>query len=128
MHEPHSSGVVRITHFVCDNNVVMGIIHACRSTFSNTTSSESIDRNTVEPALSGTALSSLQLPLLDLHLAKSQKFQNINTIKMTCIEWSPLLSNNNHLSSPKLIFHCLETVLIYFGNMSKSLSFVYLIT
>ena len=64
----------------------------------------------MEPVLSGTVFSGH--PLLSGHVAKSQKFNNINTIKETFIERSPLLSGRGHLSyGPNLISHCFETVL-----------------
>ena len=56
---------------------------------------------TVEPVLSGTVFSGH--PLLSGHVAKSQKFHNINTIKQTFIERSPLLNGRGHLFyGPKL--------------------------
>ena len=56
---------------------------------------------TVEPVLSGTVFSGH--PLLSGHVGKSQKFHNINTIKETFIERSPLLRGRGHLFyGPKL--------------------------
>ena len=58
---------------------------------------------TVEPVLSGTVFSGH--PLLSGHVAKSRKFRNISTIKVTFIERSPLLSRRGHLiHGPKLNF------------------------
>ena len=58
---------------------------------------------TVESVLSGPVLSSH--PLLSGHMAKSREFCNINTIKVTSIERSPLLSGRGHLfHNPKLNF------------------------
>ena len=58
---------------------------------------------TVRPVLSGTVFSGH--PLLSGHVTKSQKFHNINTIKETFIERSPLLSGRGHLFyGPKLNF------------------------
>ena len=50
--------------------------------------------------------------LLQEHVAKSREFDNTNTIKVTFIERSPLLSGHSHLSTViNLTFHCLETLL-----------------
>ena len=68
-------------------------------------------KTTVEPVLSGTVFNGH--PLLSGQVAKSQKFHNINTIKETFIERSPLLSGRGHLFyGPKLnlllFWNCIE--------------------
>ena len=69
-----------------------------------------IENISVEPVLSGTVFSGH--PLLSGDVVKSQKFHNINTIKETFIERSPLLSGRGHLFTvPNLICNCVETVL-----------------
>ena len=78
-------------------------------------------------------------PLLSGHVAKSRKFHNINTIYLTFIKWSPLLSARGHLfHCPKLNFSLFQTLLngqckvttaniiqyiikSLFGNISNSL-------
>ena len=50
----------------------------------------------VEPVLSSPHIK--RSPLLSGHLAKSQKFYNLNTIKVTFIKRSPLLSGCGHPS------------------------------
>ena len=58
---------------------------------------------TVKPVLSGTVL--MGHPLLSGHVANSPKFHDINTIKVTLIERSPLLSGRSHLfHGPNLNF------------------------
>ena len=58
---------------------------------------------TVKPVLSGTVFSGY--PLLSGDVANSQKFHNINTIKVTLIERSPQLRGRSHLfHGPNLNF------------------------